>query len=130
VHQAPAFGEDDHRVCIANGIVKKGDELPCPVDANGRFTSETPEFTGVNVKDADEDICRRLKALGRLVLKESYMYSNPFCWRSDTLLIHKCMYSLLVRLGRKHRSTSLVQQRTDVLGAILCQGKTLSQPVG
>jgi isoleucyl-tRNA synthetase len=32
VHQAPAFGEDDYRACLVNGIVFKGDDLPCPVD--------------------------------------------------------------------------------------------------
>jgi len=26
VHQAPAFGEDDFRVCLANGIIEKGDD--------------------------------------------------------------------------------------------------------
>ena len=36
VHQAPAFGEDDNRVCLNNGILKKGEELPCPVDLEGR----------------------------------------------------------------------------------------------
>lgn len=40
VHQAPAFGEDDYRVCIANGIIGKDADLPCPVDANGIFTEE------------------------------------------------------------------------------------------
>lgn len=50
VHQAPAFGEDDYRVCINFGIVKKGEELPCPVDANGRFTQEVPDFAGLNVR--------------------------------------------------------------------------------
>jgi isoleucyl-tRNA synthetase len=28
VHQAPAFGEDDYRVCLANGIIVKGGEIP------------------------------------------------------------------------------------------------------
>ena len=37
VHQAPAFGEDDNRVCLTNGILKKGEELPCPVDLDGRW---------------------------------------------------------------------------------------------
>ena len=46
VHQAPAFGEDDYRVCLLHGIVSKGEDLPCPVDANGRFTSDVPEFKG------------------------------------------------------------------------------------
>ena len=46
VHQAPAFGEDDYRVCLLHGIVSKGEDLPCPVDANGRFTKDVPEFKG------------------------------------------------------------------------------------
>ena len=28
------------------GIVKKGAEVPCPVDADGRFTSEVADFAG------------------------------------------------------------------------------------
>ena len=40
VHQAPAFGEDDYRVCLAHGVIEKGVDVPCPVDSNGRFTAE------------------------------------------------------------------------------------------
>jgi isoleucyl-tRNA synthetase len=48
VHQAPAFGEDDYRVCLLHGIVSKGEDLPCPVDANGRFTSAVHDFKGAS----------------------------------------------------------------------------------
>jgi isoleucyl-tRNA synthetase len=61
VHQAPAFGEDDYRVCMAHGVVQKGEDMPCPVDSNGRFTEEVPCFSGRSVKEADNDICARLK---------------------------------------------------------------------
>ncbi len=45
--QAPAFGEDDHRVCLAHGIIEKGDtSVPCPVDLSGLFTKEVPDFEG------------------------------------------------------------------------------------
>ena len=44
VHQAPAFGEDDLRVCKACGIIKKEESPPCPIDAEGRFTDEVPDF--------------------------------------------------------------------------------------
>jgi isoleucyl-tRNA synthetase len=96
VHQAPAFGEDDYRVCIKNEIVSKGEDLPCPVDSNGRFTAEVTDFVGRAVKEADNDICALLKAQGRLVLKEVYMHSYPFCWRSDTPLIYKAVPSWFV----------------------------------
>ena len=100
VHQAPAFGEDDYRVCIANGIVSKGEDLPCPVDSNGRFSAEVPDFVGRHVKEADNDICAVLKSRGRLVLKEVYNHSYPFCWRSDTPLIYKAVPSWFVSVEK------------------------------
>ena len=96
VHSAPAFGEDDYRVCMANGIIAKGDDLPCPVDGNGRFTATVTEYAGRGVKDADNDICLQLKGMGRLIQKETYNHSYPFCWRSDTPLIYKAVPSWFV----------------------------------
>jgi len=58
VHQAPAFGEDDYRVCREHGITKKGESIPCPVDLNGRFTSQVPDWVGVHVKTADKEIIK------------------------------------------------------------------------
>lgn len=91
VHQAPAFGEDDYRVCIKNGVVEKGAEVPCPIDPNGRFTSPVEEFKGVYIKDADKDICKMLKASGRLIDLANLKHSYPFCYRSDTPLIYKAI---------------------------------------
>jgi len=100
VHQAPAFGEDDYRVCLIHGIVSKGEDLPCPVDSNGRFTKDIHEFQGQLVKDADNDICLHLKNKGRLVLKENYFHSYPFCWRSETPLIYKAVPSWFVSVEK------------------------------
>ena len=47
VHQAPAFGEDDYRVCLAHGIIQKGGFLPCPVDDAGMFTEDVTDFAGM-----------------------------------------------------------------------------------
>lgn len=47
VHQAPAFGEDDYRVCLTHGIIQKGGELPCPVDDSGCFTEPVSDFAGL-----------------------------------------------------------------------------------
>jgi isoleucyl-tRNA synthetase len=99
VHQAPAFGEDDSRVCIANGIYDPRNtklKLPCPLDFNGNYTDEVPDWKGQNCKAADEDIVRVLKERGRLVKKGAYQHSYPFCWRSDTPLIYKAVPSWFV----------------------------------
>lgn len=98
VHQAPAFGEDDYRVGVANGVVLKGGFLPCPVDANGRFTDDVPDFMGQHVKDADDKICAHLKAAGRLVQKRALNHSYPFCWRSETPLIYRAVPSWFVKV--------------------------------
>jgi isoleucyl-tRNA synthetase len=98
VHQAPAFGEDDFRVCLAKGIIVKGGEIPCPVDSNGLFTEEVPPVKGVHVKAADDTLIGLIKENGRLVQKDSLMHSYPFCWRSDTPLIYKTVPSWFVRV--------------------------------
>ncbi|WIA42069.1 hypothetical protein OEZ86_009348 [Tetradesmus obliquus] len=98
VHQAPAFGEDDYRVCLANGVIAKGEGLPCPIDLNGRFTAEVTDFAGKYVKDADKEIIANIKAAGRLVDHASLNHSYPFCWRSDTPLIYRAVPSWFVKV--------------------------------
>jgi isoleucyl-tRNA synthetase len=84
VHTAPAFGEADFFACKKVGI-----PLVCPVDNNGRFTEEIPEYTGQFVKDADKSIIARLKENGSLFYRGTLRHRYPFCWRSDTPLIYK-----------------------------------------
>ena len=98
VHQAPAFGEDDYRVCIANGIIVKGQEIPCPVDASGMFTENITPVKGLNVKKADEILMKIIKENGRLVQKGDLFHSYPFCWRSDTPLIYKAVPSWFIKV--------------------------------
>jgi len=100
VHSAPAFGEEDFRVSSAAGIVQKGEDIVCPVDANGRFTSEVTDFAGMYVKDADKEIIKYLKTSGNLVHQSTIFHSYPFCWRSDTPLIYKAVPSWFVAVER------------------------------
>lgn len=50
VHQAPAFGEDDHRIAISHGVLRSDEMPPCPIDDGGHFTKEVPDFVGLHVK--------------------------------------------------------------------------------
>jgi isoleucyl-tRNA synthetase len=50
VHQAPAFGEDDHRIAIANDVLCSDEMPPCPIDDSGHFTAEVSDFVGLHVK--------------------------------------------------------------------------------
>ena len=94
VHQAPAFGEDDHRVLRAAGI----DAFACPVTMAGVFTEEVRDFAGQYVKDADPGITRHLKASGSLYDEAVINHSYPYCWRSDTPLIYRAVPSWFVRV--------------------------------
>ena len=41
------------------------------------------------VKEADKDIIKHLRGVGRLIDSSNYTHSYPFCWRSDTPLIQR-----------------------------------------
>ncbi|XP_057762341.1 isoleucine--tRNA ligase, cytoplasmic [Arachis stenosperma] len=97
VHCAPAFGEDDFRVCIENHILNK-DNLTVAVDDDGCFTEKITDFSGCYIKDADKDIIEAVKAKGRLVKQGTFTHSYPFCWRSGTPLIYRAVPSWFVKV--------------------------------
>lgn len=98
VHQAPYFGEDDYRVCTANGVITKDQEMICPIDASGKFIEPVTDFLGLYVKDADKEIMKNLKSRGRLVNQSTTKHSYPFCWRSETPLVYRAVPSWFVRV--------------------------------
>lgn len=98
VHQAPAFGEDDHRVCIINGVVQADKPLPCPVDDDGKFTKPATDFEGMYIKHADKIIIQALKERDRLVKNDSLNHRYPYCWRSETPLMQRAVPSWFVRV--------------------------------
>ncbi len=98
VHQAPAYGEDDHRVCQQWKV-----PLRDPVDGEGNFTGDVAsiasgEVVGKNVKDADKTLIRDLKERGLLFKQATIDHEYPFCWRSGTPLIYKAMPTWFVRV--------------------------------
>ncbi|KAH7911972.1 tRNA synthetases class I-domain-containing protein [Hygrophoropsis aurantiaca] len=98
VQQAPAFGEDDHRIAVANGIVGETEMPPCPLDDSGKFTKPVTDFEGMYIKAADKEIQKVLKAKGRLIVQSTIKHSYPFCWRSGTPLIYRAIPSWFIRV--------------------------------
>lgn len=106
VHMAPGFGEDDQMLCESRGI-----KLVCPVDNSGKFTSEVPDFEGLQVFDANDRIIIKLKEQGNWLKTEQYIHSYPHCWRTDTPLIYKAVPSWYVKVTEfKDRMVELNQQ--------------------
>ena len=92
VHCAPAFGEDDNRVC------KKYDTPFVQfVDSKGNMTAET-YWAGTFVKDADPIILTDLKKTGKLFKAPVFEHSYPHCWRCDTPLIYYARESWFIKM--------------------------------
>ena len=92
VHIAPAFGEDDNRVCRENGL-----PFVCLVDTKGCMTKDT-DWPGVFVKDADRLILDDLKQRGLLFAAVPFAHDYPFCWRCDTPLLYYARPTWFIRM--------------------------------
>lgn len=95
VHMAPAFGEEDYYACAKAGI-----PIVNPVDDDGMFTAEVPDYQGKRVKDADKDIIADLKKRGHILKQDTIQHSYPFCYRSDTPLIYRAVSSWFVAVEK------------------------------
>lgn len=114
VHLAPGFGEDDQAVCAEAGI-----DLVCPVDSAGKFTSEVPDYQGMQVFEANDPIIIALKETGAWVKTDQYIHNYPHCWRTDTPLIYKAVPSWYVEVTQfKDRMVELNQQINWIPGHI------------
>ncbi|MBR3049819.1 MAG: isoleucine--tRNA ligase [Selenomonadaceae bacterium] len=92
VHCAPAFGEDDNRVCRKYDI-----PFVQFVDGKGNMTAET-YWAGTFVKDADPLILKDLKTSGKLFKAPPFEHSYPHCWRCDTPLIYYARESWFIKM--------------------------------
>ena len=92
VHTAPAFGEDDNRVCRKYNM-----PFVQFVNEKGEMTEET-DWPGVFVKDADPLILDDLEKSGKLFKAPEFTHSYPHCWRCDTPLIYYARASWFIRM--------------------------------
>jgi len=83
VHIAPAFGEDDYKLHLEEGI-----PLLQPVTPSGTFEDRIGPWAGQFIKDADPGIIKALKKEGKLYKSGKVKHSYPFCWRCATPLVY------------------------------------------
>ncbi len=84
VHTAPGHGQEDYETGLRYGL-----EVLSPVDDQGRFTVDVPEFAGVPVFNANAGIVALLEKRGALILSEVVEHSYPHCWRCKRPVIFR-----------------------------------------
>lgn len=114
VHFAPAFGEEDARVCDefelfgVNPINDQGyfefsgayatrKEIPALVnedsagahELNGRYFRDDPEVNGSKEHNANDWVIEALKESRKLFKRDQIRHSYPHCWRTDCALMYR-----------------------------------------
>jgi len=108
VHQAPAYGEDDQRVCLAAGI-----PTYISINERGEFNSIVTDFEGQHVFEANKPISQHLKAAGRVLRQASYEHSYPHCYRCKSPLIYKAVSSWFVETTKLRDRMLELNQEID-----------------
>jgi len=109
VHQAPAFGEDDMNTCKKYGV-----GLVIPVDMDGKFTEQVPPYQGQLIFDANKNIIRDLKHIGRVARHQTIVHSYPHSWRSGEPLIYMALPSWFVEVTKfRDRMVELNHEKVE-----------------
>ena len=113
VHIAPAFGNDDFRVAVDNGIIEHtGNNAFCPVDDNGNYTDIITDYAGKYIFDCNQHIIEHLKSQNLVIRHGEIKHQYPYCWRTDKPLIYKLVSSFFVAVTKI--KDILIQNNKDI----------------
>ena len=118
VHTAPGFGEDDFVAGQKHGL-----PLVCPMDMEGKFTSEVADYAGQNVKDADPKIVERLKSSGLLFAKTTILHNYPHCWRCESPLYYRAITTWFLKIDPLKEAMLAANAQTTWVPANLRDGR-------
>ena len=106
VHCAPAYGEDDVKLCQAHGLpVVHG------VGLDGRFRPEVTPVAGLFFKDADPVLIEHLEGRGLIYRAETCVHNYPHGWRTGDPLIYYAKHAWYIRTSSlKDRLVELNRQ--------------------
>ena len=95
VHCAPAYGEDDIRLCQAKGLpVVHG------VGLDGCFVPDVEPVAGKFFKDADPILIADLENRGLMFRCERYVHNYPHGWRTGDPLIYYAKHAWYIGTSR------------------------------
>ncbi|MFC1585606.1 isoleucine--tRNA ligase [Fibrobacterota bacterium] len=96
VHIAPSFGEEDFEMGREHGL-----GLFDPLDAQGKFTDQVKEWSGMDAKEADRHIIQYLKARDRVFKLSTLVHSYPHCYRTDVPLLYRALKTWFLSLSKE-----------------------------
>ncbi|RUO43036.1 isoleucine--tRNA ligase [Aliidiomarina taiwanensis] len=105
VHTAPGHGVDDYNVGQKYNL-----ETYNPVNDNGVYKSDTPEFAGQHVFKANQPIIDSLTAAGYLMHHEAYEHSYPHCWRHKTPIIFRATPQWFVSMDQQGLRAQAIEE--------------------
>ncbi len=93
VHIAPAFGEDDYRVGLAENL-----PFLLAMDRHGRAIDTIEIAAGKWFKDVDPDVITDLKYRGLLFRTQKVEHNYPHCYRTDAPLMSYPLDSWFIKV--------------------------------
>lgn len=109
VHIAPGHGEEDYYLGIEYNL-----PVIMPVDEDGRFTGDVPEFAGLHVNEANQAIIDFLDKKGLLVSASRVSHSYPHCWRCKNPVIFRATEQWFIAV----RSDGLKQEALEAISQV------------
>ncbi|OHD54740.1 MAG: isoleucine--tRNA ligase [Spirochaetes bacterium GWF1_51_8] len=103
VHTAPGHGMEDYFAGLAYGL-----PMLSPVDDEGRFTDDVPEWKGMKVGEANNAIIEFLSAKGRLYHRSDLLHSYPHCWRCKKPVIFRSKPQWFFKVSDKELSKNTI----------------------
>jgi isoleucyl-tRNA synthetase len=107
VHTAPGHGQEDYVLCSAHGI-----DVYAPVDKEGRFTSEVPQWQGQLVWEANPKIVQYLADSGALFnpAGQKLKHQYPVCWRCKKPIIFRATPQWFISMDKTELRKKALQQ--------------------
>ncbi|HEU5359818.1 MAG TPA: isoleucine--tRNA ligase [Candidatus Deferrimicrobiaceae bacterium] len=84
VHTAPGHGREDYETGLKYGLA-----IYAPLDDDGRFTPDVPDFGGMQVFEANPRVNERIAQAGALLKEDRVTHSYPHCWRCKQPVIFR-----------------------------------------
>lgn len=109
VHIAPGHGEEDFYAGKKWGL-----EVICPVNEEGKFTSQALAFEGMKIFEANDVIIDKLREDKLLISSSTISHSYPHCWRCKNPVIFRATHQWFLKVDVNNLREKLIEKAGEV----------------